>query len=79
MRHYRSNRRLVLVVPPRIIFLLLIGMAFPKIPVIAMRFTFPPRIEHYLVVVPHMVIVVVAVVNAVTGTDARPATGEYQG
>jgi hypothetical protein len=66
----------VLVVAPRVIFLLLIGGAFPKILMIAVRFGLPPRIEHYLVVVPYVVVVVIGVVNAVTGFYARRAACE---
>jgi hypothetical protein len=69
----------VLVVPPRIIFLLLIAGALPKILVMPVRVILPSGIEDHLVVVPHVIIVVVAIVNAVTGLNARPATGENQG
>jgi len=53
-------------VPPRPIFFLFFGWKASKIPVrIAMRFTAPPLVKHYFVLVPHVVIGVIGVIDPI--------------
>jgi len=69
----------VAVVAPGKIFFLFLARAAAKIPVLSMSFTFPSSVKNYFVVIPNVVIVVVAVMNTVTGAYACSAAGDDYG
>jgi hypothetical protein len=66
----------VMVVAPFEIFPLFIARAAAKIPMASMGVTLPPVVINYFVVVPYVVVVVVAVMNTVTGADSCRAAGD---
>jgi hypothetical protein len=65
-----QTHRLVMIVAPGKVFLLLICRASAEVPMLSMSFTFPSAIKNYFVVIPHVIVIVIAVVNPVAGANA---------
>jgi hypothetical protein len=70
---------LVLAVAPRKIFFLFIRRAFAKIRMTPVGFTFPAAVETYLSAIPHVIVIVIAVVNSVASAHARRTSGDEHG
>ncbi len=67
---------LVLAVAPSKILFLLGCRTFAEIHVISMGFTFPTAVESYFSAIPHMIVIVIAVVNSVASAYARRTSGD---
>jgi hypothetical protein len=65
-----QTHRLVVIVAPGKVFLLLIRRASAEVPMLSMGFTFPSVIENYFIVIPHVIVIVISVVNPVARADA---------
>jgi hypothetical protein len=57
--------------PPAKIFFLLFRGAAAEVPMLPMTIAFPPIIINNLIVIPHVIVIVIAVVNPVTGFYTR--------
>jgi uncharacterized membrane protein len=74
-----SAQWLVLAVAPSKIFFLFICMAFAEIHMMSMGFTFPTAVETYFSAIPHMIVIVIAVVNSIASAYARRTSGDDRG
>jgi hypothetical protein len=50
-----------------------------EIPMIPTGFAFPAVIKNYFMVIPHVIVIVIAVVNRIASADARRTSGEKHG
>ncbi len=67
---------LVLAVAPSKVFFLFICMAFAEIHMTSVGFTFPAAVETYFSAIPHVIVIVIAVVNSIASIYARRTSGD---
>ena len=67
---------LVLAVAPSKILFLLSFRAFADIHMFSMGFTFPTAVESYLCAIPHVIVIVIAIVNSVASAYARRTSSD---